>query len=293
MQILLTIVISGLAVGAVYTLIAHAINVIYLSTRVLNFAQGELVMLGAMLGYTLLVKFSWSYWLTVPVVLIVVGVIAVVLERVAISPAKRHLASLGWLLSTLGAGIVMSNIAQIVWGRSPLRFPSLLSDQSIVLFGLEFVPQELLVLVASLVIMLLFELFRNYTLVGKAVKAISYSERFAQLSGIPTRRIISITFFVSGILSAIAGILVSPLTFASASMGFPIALKGFFAAISGGLGDSKGAMVAGLLLGVIEGLSAWFIAPWAREIVSYLIVLLVLVLRPRGLFASSVSEMRA
>lgn len=277
------IVVSGLAVGAVYTLVAYAINIVYLSTRVMNFAQGELVMLGAMIGLNLLVDASWSFWLMVPVTVVAVSLVAVFIEKVAVSPARNNLAGLGWLLSTLGAGIVIGNLAQIRWGTSTLRFPSLLSDAPIGVLGVRVVPQELLVLGVSFVIMILFEMFRAHTLMGKAVKAIAFNRRSAQLSGIPTDRIVTLTFLISGVLSAVAGILVAPITFASPSMGFAISLKGFFSAIVGGLGNFRGAMLSGLLIGVIEGLSAWFIAPSARNIASYLVLILILMWRPQGL----------
>ena len=277
------IVVSGLAVGGVYTLVAYAINIVYLSTRVMNFAQGELVMLGAMIGLSLLVEWSWSFWLMMPATVVAVAITAVLIEKVAVAPARNNLAGLGWLLSTLGAGIVISNLAQMRWGTSTSRFPSLISDRAIGVLGVRVIPQELLVLGVSFVIMILFEVFRTRTLMGKAVQAIAYNRRSAQLSGIPTDRMVTVTFVISGVLSAVAGVLVAPITFASPTMGFAISLKGFFSAIVGGLGNFRGAMLSGLLIGLVEALSAWFIAPSARNIASYLVLVLILIWRPQGL----------
>lgn len=278
------LIVSGLAVGSVYALVALGFAVIFATTRVVNFAQGEFVMVGALVGYSAHVGMG----LPLGVAMAVAGGVAVgvglVVERVAVAPVAGPGSGIAWVVSTLGVGIMLRSGAAATWGRAPLPFPALLGSGRVVVGGVAFVPQEALTLLVAIGAMLAFELLRRRTILGKALRAVAFSPLAARLVGISPAVASLLAFGASALLAALAGILIAPLSGAGSEMGTLLGIKGFAAAAVGGLGTFQGALVGGLLLGLVELLAAGLLWPGFSDVAAFLLLILILLVRPDGLF---------
>jgi branched-chain amino acid transport system permease protein len=279
----LQLVVSGAAVGSIYGLVAVGYSITYTTVKVLNFSQGQFVMLGAMVGLTL---HAWWGWHLVPAILASVMALAVFtvgVERISVRPFLSA-ESMSWVLSTLAVGIMVENAAQLVWGREALPFPPAMGGEPIRWRGMGIYPQELLIIGASFVLMVALDLFYHRTVMGKALRATAFDLDVAALMGINVSLMVSLSFAISSGLAAIAGILVAPVTLAEATMGNILGLKAFAVAIIGGLDSPRGIFVCALAYGVFEALCAGYIYPGIRDTLGFLLVILVLLVRPTGFF---------
>ena len=272
---------SGLTVGAVYALIALGFTLIYNASDVINFAQGEFVMLGGMSTVFLALA---GVPLPLAALLAIVVTIAAgfVLHRCAIEPA-RDASPVALIMITIGASIFIRGVAQVVFDKRFHSLPPLFGNEPINLGGATLLPQSLVVLASGATIVILLWLFIDRTLLGKAIIATSANRLAARLVGINTRRIVGLAFAMSAAIGAVAGILVTPLTFTSYDVGTLLALKGFAAAMLGGIGSALGAVIGGLLLGMLEAFGAGYISSKYKDAVAFLIILAVLFAMPQGL----------
>jgi branched-chain amino acid transport system permease protein len=275
---------SGLTVGAVYALVALGFTLIYNASDVVNFAQGEFVMLGGMVTV-----FASAAGVPLPVAALIAVCAAVavglLLYWLAIAPA-RGASAVSIIIITIGASIFLKGAAQVVFDKQFHKLPPFSSDAPIDVLGASVQPQSLWVLGGTAVVVLVLYLFLERTLVGKAVLATSASRLAARLVGINTATIMSLAFGGSaaiGAIGAIAGILVTPITLTSYDVGTTIALKGFAAAMLGGMGSPLGAVVGGLLLGLLETLGAGYISSTYKDGLAFITILVVLLAMPRGL----------
>lgn len=287
---------SGIALGAIYALIAQGFYVTHTTTNTLNFAQGEFLMVGALLSYSLLVfglggvlpalttflPPVLALIVTLIVVLIVEVLLGIVLERIAIRPL-RHLLSVGWILSTVGVSIIFRNAAEIIWGREQRNVLSIFGSNPIFVAGAGIRPQEIFTLLISLAMMLLLFLFLKRTILGKTLSAVALNPGAAGLMGIDVRWMTVLSYIISSMLAGMAGVLVAPTVFAYPLMGELLGLKAFAAAIVGGLENPIGILIAGLAIGVIEQYVQSF-NPSLRDAVIFFILILILAWRPLGLF---------
>jgi len=272
---------SGLTVGAVYALIALGFTLIYNASDVINFAQGEFVMLGGMSTVFLAlagVPLPLAALLTI-VVTIAAGF---ALHRGAIEPA-RDASPVALIMITIGASIFIRGAAQVVFDKRFHSLPPLFGNEPINLGGATLLPQSLVVLAGGAAIVILLWLFIDRTLLGKAIIATAANRLAARLVGINTRRIVGLAFAISAAIGAVAGILVTPLTFTSYDVGTLLALKGFAAAMLGGIGSALGAVIGGLLLGMLEAFGAGYISSKYKDAVAFLVILAVLFAMPQGL----------
>lgn len=274
---------TGLALGSMYALVALGYNITYATSRTVNFSQGQSVMVGAVLAYVLHVQLGWPFALVIGVTLVALAVLGVVVERVAVRPFLRS-ASIAWLLSTIALGIIAENVAMIAFGKDARAFPSPLTQRPWNVLGAGVYPHELLVPMAGLAIAIVVELAFRRTLAGKALRAVAYSHDAAGLMGIDVTRTITAAYALSSLLAGVAGILLAPLLNVSATMGTTIGLKGFAVAIIGGIESARGIVVAGFLYGILESIVAGYLGTGVREIVGFAVVILVLLVRPSGLF---------
>jgi branched-chain amino acid transport system permease protein len=279
---------SGITVGAIYALVGLGFSIIYNASQVINFAQGEFVMIGGMTTVSLL-----GVGLPLPlaiVVAVLVGVlVGLALEKLAIEPA-RNASVTTLIIITIGASITLRGLAQLIWDKNSHAVPSFGSDTPLVIAGATILPQSLWVLGVSLVIVLALRRFFTRTLLGKAILATAENRTAAQLMGIDVNRILLLSFGLSAMLGAVAGILIAPLTLTAYDVGVMTGLKGFAAAILGGLGNSMGAVVGGLILGIAEALGAGYLSSAYKDAIAFIVMLLVLVLMPRGLFGFRSTE---
>ncbi|MCO5147650.1 MAG: branched-chain amino acid ABC transporter permease [Aquamicrobium sp.] len=285
---LMQFLMSGVTVGAVYALVALGFTIIYNASDVVNFAQGEFVMLGGML--TVL---CYASGLPLPVAaLIAIAVTAaagVALNKLAIEPA-RGAPVVSLIIITIGASIFIRGVSQLVFGKQLHRFPSFSGDAPIPVLGATILPQSLWVIAGGLAVFVGLWLFFTRTLTGRAVLATANNRMAAQLVGINTRYVMSLSFALSAAIGALAGVLVTPITLVSYDIGISLALKGFAAAMLGGMGNPKGALAGGLLLGLMEALTAGYLSSQYKDAAAFVVILGVLFFMPQGLFGTKTTE---
>jgi len=279
---------SGLTVGAIYALVAIGFTLIYNASDVVNFAQGEFVMLGGMttvfLGYA-------GVPLPLATIFAILATTAVgfALYRLAIATAHEADA-VTLIIITIGASIFIRGAAEIVFDKRFHSLPPLFSSDPIRIGGAAILPQSLVVLAGALIILLLLWGFIERTLFGKAVIATSANRIAARLVGINTQIIVGACFAAAAAIGAIAGILVTPITLTSYNVGTLLALKGFASAMLGGIGSATGAVVGGILLGLLEALAAGYVSASYKDAVAFLVILAVLFAMPQGLFGKAKVE---
>ncbi|HEX9883313.1 MAG TPA: branched-chain amino acid ABC transporter permease [Desulfobaccales bacterium] len=277
---LLQYLISGLTSGAIYALIGLGFGIIYNTTTIINFAQGEMVMLGAMSAISI-----YHLVPSLPVAFVggvaAVALVGLVLERLALRPVRDH-SPLTLIIITVGAAVLIKGVAMLLWGKEAYPLPPFSGNVPFHLGEATILPQNLWVLGLTVVLVAALEAFFRLTLVGKAMRACSYNPRAARLVGIAASRMVQLSFGVSAALGAGAGILIAPLTLGVYDMGTMLGLKGFSAAIIGGLGSLLGGVLGGLILGVAEALASGLISSGYRDAVAFLLLLIVLFVRPQG-----------
>jgi branched-chain amino acid transport system permease protein len=272
---------SGLTVGAVYALVALGFTLIYNASDVINFAQGEFVMLG---GMTTVFLAAAGVPVPLAALIAVIATVAVglALHRFAIEPA-RGASAVALIMITIGASIFLRGAAQVVFDKRFHSLPHPFGTDPIQLGGAAILPQSLVVLAGAVAIVVLLWQFIDRTLLGKAVIATAANRLAARLVGIDTRSIVGLSFAVSAAIGAVAGILVTPITLTSYDVGTLLALKGFAAAMLGGIGSALGAVVGGVALGMLEAFSAGFLSSKYKDAVAFLVILGVLFAMPQGL----------
>ena len=272
---------SGLTVGAVYGLIGIGFTGIYNVTGIVNFAQGDMAMIGAMIGIG-------TFALGVPLSLaVVIGILAAallssLLERWVVRYISHDL--LGAVIVTIAIGVALQGAAVAIWGTDARALPAFSGEKPINVFGATIPPQGIWVVALAALFVLLLNAFFSYTYLGKAFRACAVNRFAAEICGIDARRISNIAFILSGVLGAAAGLVVSPITFIQYDTGIPLAIKGFTACVIGGLGNPFGAMVGGLALGVIEAMSSGFVSSGFKNAIAFVLLLLFLAVKPDGLF---------
>jgi branched-chain amino acid transport system permease protein len=287
MEILLQLIYSGIALGMIYAVIAFGYQLTFATSDTLNFGQGDALMLGALVGLTLVDTLQINYWLALPIVGIFGLLQGGFVEAIAVRPAIKIKSEFGWIMSTIALGIIFKNVAENVWGRDDLRFPSPLPEAPIKLFGANVLPMEILVVVGAVSMMLAVEFFNRKTIYGKAVVATFNDRDAAKLMGINTGLVISFSYALSSMSAAFAGVLIAPLTLTGATMGSVLGLKAFAVAIIGGLTSGMGIIIGGIILGVAETTTGFYLSTGYKDVPGLVLLLLVLAVKPAGLFGKS------
>jgi branched-chain amino acid transport system permease protein len=285
MEVLSQLVGSGVALGMIYAVIAFGYQLTFATSRTLNFGQGEALMLGALVGLSLVGHMS--YWLMLPLVLLFGAFQGIVVERLAVRPALKIKSEFGWIMSTIALGIIFKNLAENIWGHDQLPFPSPLSQHPFSFFGIRLLPIQVMVIGGALLIMLAVEIFNRRSIYGKATVATSNDRDAAGLMGINTNLVITFSYALSSMTAAFAGVLVAPITLAGAEMGAVLGLKAFAVAIIGGLNSGIGAIVGGIMLGLAETLTAYYISTGYKDVPGLVLLLIVLAIKPAGLFGKA------
>jgi branched-chain amino acid transport system permease protein len=284
-EILTSQVVSGLATGCVYALIALGFVLIFKATDVVNFAQGEFVMVSGFISYTLLIGLGVPYGLVLVATIILSGFMGVILERVVVRPIMNA-PIFSIVIATIGASTVLRSAAGIIYGYDVLPLPTIFSKDPVRLGVLRFTPMDVGVIGSSLVIMLILYLFFKFTKTGTAMRATAQSQTAARLMGVSVSRIFSLTWAISAGIGGVAGVLIAPIIYLDPNLGF-IGVKAFAGAILGGFGSIPGAIVGGMLLGIIENLSGYFFNAGIKQVSTYILLILVLVIWPSGLFGAA------
>ena len=279
---------SGLTVGSTYALAALGFTLIFNASQVINFAQGEFIMLGGMLA----VYFSQQGW-PLPVVMFLAialpACVGILLEKLAIEPVKGA-EPITLIIITIGASLVIRGLVQVFLGKGTFSLPPFSGDQPIEIGGATLMPQSLWVMgVTALVVVGLWYFFSR-TLLGKAMLATSFNRMAAQMVGINVQWILLLSFAMSAALGALGGILITPITLTSYDVGVMLGLKGFVAAVLGGMGSGLGAVVGGLLVGVLEAFGAGYVSSAYKDAIPFVLILFLLFFMPRGLFGGQATD---
>ncbi|SEB25981.1 branched-chain amino acid ABC transporter permease [Variovorax sp. YR216] len=285
---LLQFLFSGLTVGAMYALAALGYALIYNASHIVNFAQGEFIMLGAMTA-SALTEAGIGLPMAIALAIVVSVVAGMGMERLAIRPARgAPLVTL--LIVTLGVALVIRGAVQVALGKGNHTLAAFSGDAPIRVGGATLVPQSLWVFGVTLLVVMALAWYFGRTVSGKAMLATSHNRLAAELVGVSTNRVLLASFALSGALGAIGGVITAPITFTSYDAGVVLGLKGFAAAALGGIGSGPGAIAGGLALGVMEAMAAGYVSAAYKDAVAFVLILLVLMFMPRGLFGARVTE---
>jgi branched-chain amino acid transport system permease protein len=277
------LVLSGLALGCIYSLVALGYHITFVTSRTLNFAQGSAMMLGAVTCLILAVDLGWPMPFAAVGAILTLGVFGLGLEHFAVRPFVRR-GSMAWVMSTLAVGIIAENLAQVVFGKVPRGLPSELARDPVTIAGAGIYPLELLIPVVVLAVAVGARLFYSGTMLGRALRATAYDREASLAVGINVNLMVGLSYALSSMLAAVGGVLIGPLIGVSSSMGFLIGLKAFAVAIVGGLEHPVGILIASLAFGVMENLIGGSFGSSAKEIFGFGLVIVVLFVRPNGLF---------
>jgi branched-chain amino acid transport system permease protein len=277
------LVLSGLALGCIYSLVALGYHITFVTSRTLNFAQGSAMMLGAVTCLILVVDLGWPMPLAAAAAILTLGVFGLLLEQLAVRPFVRR-GSMAWVMSTLAVGIIAENVALLVFGKVPRGLPSELAREPVTIAGAGIYPLELLIPVVVLAVAVGARLFYGGTMLGRALRATAYDREASLAVGINVNLMVGLSYALSSMLAAVGGVLIGPLIGVSSSMGFLIGLKAFAVAIVGGLEHPVGILIASLAFGVMENLIGGSFGSSAKEIFGFGLVIVVLIVRPNGLF---------
>lgn len=278
--------VSGALIGLVYALIAYGFQLTFATSKSINFGQGELVMVSAFFTLTL-IDLGLPYWLVVPGGLLFGAALGLFVERTGVRLALEQ-KSEGWILLTIILGLFLFSVAENIWGRDDRPFPTPISSESIHVLGIDVTPIELSVAVGVFAVMGLIEVFKRKTLLGKAFEAVSADRDAGELMGISATHTIMLSYALSGVVAALAGILVSPITTVGPTMASALILKAFSVAVVAGLESGFGVVVVGIFLGALESLASYSLGSGWREVPGLLLLILALAVRPTGVFGKAI-----
>ena len=292
MDYIIDLIIIGLSVGMIYGLVALGISLIYSGLDIVHFAHGEIYMIGAFIGLTLFQKLALPYIPTLLLAVLITGLIGMAIERVfyrrlTSGGGGYTVAGMAMVIAGFGMSIVLQNIAYLVWGPKPLPFP-VPYGMPIEIGNLTLPMSYVWIVVSAVVLMAGLHLVLKRTMLGLAIRAVAYNKDIAYLSGVNVPLMISLTFGVACALGAAAGVLIGPINYVQVQMGIGILVKAFAAAVVGGFGSLPGAVLGGLLVGVVESLGAGFISGTYKDVYAFVLLIVVLMVRPSGLLGVAI-----
>ena len=288
----LTNLINGLSLGSVYAIIALGYTMVYGIAKMLNFAHGDVIMVGAYIAYITMSSLGLPSFVAIILAMLVCTVLGIVIERLAYKPL-RQATSLAVLITAIGVSYFLQNAALLIWGSAPVSFRSVVKIPALKLFGGELIitGESMVTVIACIVIMVALTIFTKKSKMGKAMRAVSEDKGAAELMGINVNVTISATFAIGSALAAIAGVLLcSAYPVLMPTTGSMPGIKAFTAAVFGGIGSIPGAMVGGLLLGVIETFSKFYISTELSDAIVFAVLIIVLLVKPTGILGKKISE---
>jgi branched-chain amino acid transport system permease protein len=280
---------TGLSNGAIYALIGFGFAVIFNATGIINFAQGEFVMLGGMATLFFFSVLNLPLPLAVLLAVAVSTAVGIAFEYLAVRPLKKP-TPLALVIITIGVSILLRGVAMLIWGKDTHALPAFTGSEPLYFMDATLLPQHLWIFGITVVVIVLSRLFFHYSIVGKAMRACSFNRRAAGLVGIDVVRMVRLSFAISSAVGSLAGIIIAPLTMTSYDVGIMLGLKGFCTAIIGGMSSGVGMVVGGLLLGILESFGAGMVSASYKEAIVFVILLVILFVRPQGLFGQAEAE---
>ena len=291
MELLMQQLVNGLAVGSIYALIALGYTMVYGTIKLINFAHGDVYMMGAFIGYFAVMVLKLNVFLALLVAMVACAILGVVIERVAYKPLRKS-TRVAALITAIGVSYLLENAMSYFFGAESRPFPSDFGTETFTLFGdVSVNGKQILIFGITVLLMALLQFIVRYTKMGKAMRAVAVDEQAAQLMGIDVDGVISFTFALGSALAGIAGVLVGVYyNTISTTMGITVGLKAFVAAVLGGIGSIPGAMVGGYLIGLLETMVSFFGYSPYRDGVVYFLLFIILIVLPAGLFGKNVRE---
>jgi branched-chain amino acid transport system permease protein len=281
----LTAAFAGIGTGGIYALVALSYNVAYASTGVFNFAQGDLVTLGALVTYSLLVTEQWNVLLVLVPVVLAVAAVGVLQQQVTVAPfVRNNPASFAWVITTLGASVILQNLFQLWWGSGPNPVPALWRGVPFRIFDSPIPRGTIIIVGAAISCVLVIELASRRTLFGRAWRATAQDAEAASIRGVDVRKVGAFSFLAAGALAGIGGFIIAPVTPVLYSTGAVLSLQAFVAIVIGGFGSAKGALAGGLILGIVQAETATIWRPEYRDVITLALLIIVLMIKPSGLF---------
>jgi len=277
--------ITGLTVGSIYAMVAVGFNIIYNVTEIINFAQGEFVVLGGLIMVFFFGVLRLPLILAFPATVILVTLVGILLDRLAIRPIRQPTV-LTLIIATIAASILIKGAAMLIWGKDPYALPAFSGRTPIMVFGAVIQPQYFWVIGFLIIIVIALSIFFDRTIIGKAMIACADNPDAARLVGINVQQMVLLSFALSAAIGAVAGITVTPISLMEYDRGAMLAVKGFGAAVLGGLGSFPGAIVGGLIMGTIESLGAGLISSAYKDAFALIVLLIVLFFKPSGILGS-------
>jgi branched-chain amino acid transport system permease protein len=292
MELILSTLINGLSLGGIYAMIALGYTMVYGIAKMLNFAHGDVIMVGAYISFCVTNYLGLPVIVSIAASMVVCTLLGVLIEGLAYRPL-RGTPSLAVLITAIGVSYFLQNAAQLVWGSAPKNFKSIVTMKPIVLFGgqLTITGEVIYTIVASVLIMVALTMFINKSRMGKAMRAVSEDRAAAQLMGINVNQTISTTFAIGSALAAVAGVLLcSTVPTLMPTTGSMPGIRAFTAAVFGGIGSIPGAMLGGILLGIIETFSKAYLSTQFSDAIVFLVLIVILLVKPAGLLGKQIQE---
>ncbi|BDU49462.1 branched-chain amino acid ABC transporter permease [Haliovirga abyssi] len=281
---------NGLSLGSIYALIALGYTMVYGILQLINFAHGEIYMLGAFTAYYLVFYFKLNFILALVLSMIITAGIGVVIEKLAYKPL-RNSSRVSALLTALGVSMLLQNLGLKIFGGDPKAFPQLIPNKPIFIGDLIIFNQQIVIVVVAIILMVILEIIVHYTKIGKAMRAVAFDKDAAKLMGIDSNMVISFTFAIGSALAAAAGVLIGmrfnridPL------MGMMPGIKAFVAAVLGGIGSIPGAVLGGLIMGISESLVVGYLSSTYRDAIAFALLIIILIIKPAGLLGKNIKE---
>lgn len=276
--------INGLYSGVIYALIALGLTIIFQPARVMNFAQGEAMVLGALVPYQVVSVWGWGWPTAIAITLVMAIAMGIVMERMIMLPVKLSGSKFAWIIATLAAALIFQALYTLAYFSVDSFRPEPLVEGRVSLGGIEIGWQQLITIVVALLIVFCYDRFLNATAYGRATQAAAHNADTSALMGIPVQRIIVLSFVIATVITAAAGLLAAPVLFIAPAAGLMFTIKGFIAAVIGGVGSPRGALVGGLVVGILDSVMRVVIGGSAGNFAVFAVMALVLVLFPSGLF---------
>ena len=278
----------GLANGSIYALMALAIGMVFSTTEIINFSHASVIMLAAMTSYWCMAYFHLPYGEAILIAVAINVAINMLIYKTCVEKLGRLTNNIGWIVTLFGASIILDNSARMYFGTEPQAYPYLFGGKAIHVFGANIMLHEVMMIAISFAVGLAYQLLIKKTRFGRAVRAVSFRHDTARLMGIRSETTVLACFGLAGVVAAISGTLIAPITFASYSMMSSIGLKGFAAALIGGLGNTQGAFVGGISLGLVEAVIGSYIPAAYKDAISFVVMIIVIIFLPGGILGARV-----
>lgn len=283
MNILIQCIVNGIALGAVYTIMALSYTILFGTLRIANFAQGDIYMIGMLLGYTFYVSAKMPFVVGLILAIVITVMVLLVIERAVYRPILK-VSSMYLFIATIGMATFLRNAAQLVFGSESYSFPHLLSSKPWqITENISIIPQNVIIIGVCLILVAALFLFMRKTKTGLAMSAVSMNPFAASLMGVNYSKITTITYAISASMAAIAGVFTAPMYNVSTTVGATLGLKALIAAVMGGFGNSVGAILGGMILGLVEALGSTYISSAYKDAFAFILLIAILFLRPQGI----------